>query len=280
MVDCTDSKRVESLQSEFKGSTVQIHSAAGKQEYAAFTQGMELVDTELACLLRDDDMPGEDPLWVSHFLRLFANNPRLGMGTCAGTVLERFRPFERSPWIGWGEGRDYMDVATGDGCCAYSHCGNASTKLFLKNNAPAEEVQQNWNTTHFTYISPRHSSVMVVNKKAWAEINGGFKPYHEPELRPDWEVEFQHKLWAAGYAVGATDCNPYPGRLYCRVVQSSEHRHSTACTNEERPKTAWFPSQRYFDSRAPFQPPTPSNANNPVPLASVVLWKKGPYICG
>ena len=82
--DCADKALVSKLQTDFRRSpAVQFHTLkSAMPEYAAFNRGMELTTSEVAFFVRDDDMPGADVLWVAHFARLFANNPRLGMLTC------------------------------------------------------------------------------------------------------------------------------------------------------------------------------------------------------
>jgi hypothetical protein len=293
MMDCKDISKAALLQEE----GVQIHAATGYQEYAAFNKGMQLIKSDLAFLLRDDDMPSDNTLWVSHFARIMANNNRLGMATCIGTILEQFQPFERDAWVGW-RNRVYTDIASGDACCGEIHCGQAPTKLFMNHNKNItefnEQLELGWKKTRFVYLPPRHASGWVVRKGAWAEIKGGFKPYHEPDLRPDWEIEFQHKLWAAGYAVGATDCNPFVPRTRhildskCIFQQTAEETviHENTPTNAERcteknwPKHVWMPSKRYLESRGPFQPPSASNRNDAVPMSPLALWKVGPHVCG
>jgi hypothetical protein len=303
--DCADKALVSKLQTDFRRSpAVQFHTLkSAMPEYAAFNRGMELTTSEVAFFVRDDDMPGADVLWVAHFARLFANNPRLGMPTCLTTVMGKMQSMSH---LGFGESSRYIDLQSGDDCCHEIHCGHSPGGFFNKNKKiPAAAIQTNWQKTHFQYMPPRHCSAFSISKKAWASVRGGFKPYHEPDLRPDWEIEFQYKLWNASYAVGVTDCNPFtalgrfcylpPQALYGYEQRNYDRRSGIylwedgdtksannkggTCKNEN--PNLWLASKRYIESRGPFGPSTRTNLAAVVPLAGKAeFWAKGPYHCG
>jgi hypothetical protein len=309
MEECTDKALVSKLQADVP--EVEFHTLKGVPEYAAYNKGMKLVTSEVAFLLRDDDTPGTDHLWVTHFARLFANNPRLGMATCLSTAMGKIQSANH---LGFGESPNYIDLQSGDDCCHEIHCGHSPGGFFAHPNKawPAAAIQTNWEKTHFAYMVPRHCSTMGISKKAWESVRGGFTPYHEPDLRPDWEIEWQFKLWNASYAVGMTDCNPYaklkpfcylpPQEFYDFEYSHQDRRggmydwedcqrngdnppgchelHKGGTCQKEDPRL-WLASRRYLESRIPFEPSTNTNYATVIPLAGKVeFWAKGPYLCG
>jgi hypothetical protein len=230
----------ESEIGKLEGGGVEISDTFGLSEVAAFTKGVEKVTSDIACLMRDDEVPVADPLWVSHFMNLFAHNKQLGMTTCAsGVNLERVRSFKYGQNIGAQWQSEYQDVRHGDDCCSSYHCGASadtgrgsdwSTVL------PAD-VEQNWNATHFAYMPPVHCSPMVIRKQAWLAVGT-----MQPADQIDWEIDLQYRLYGNGYAVGVTDCNSFTTDCAGCVKVNSEHNYSDL----------WKSSGRYAASRAPF----------------------------
>jgi hypothetical protein len=115
----------ETALERFAAETVDITHISGRSEIEAFAQGMTIVSTDIACLIRDDESPVVDPLWVSHMIRIFSHNKALGMATCAsGTNMEKVHSFPMSHAVGAQWCNEYQDVRHGDDCCASYNCGS------------------------------------------------------------------------------------------------------------------------------------------------------------